>query len=227
MGCPPRIVHSISKGSGDVEPFVVFPQHQYAGIRADLDTELNSLLFSTCLKAVSQEILKKGAKLMKRNLMTLLVITVPFVALALDGFPASAQERPADNMQIVLESVRADKKLLVAENLQLTEAEAKAFWPVYDQYQDELFLLRSRTAKLIKDFADAYENVTDEAAMKLMDEYMAIETLGPELRKAYLPKFRQVVPEVKVVRYYQIENKINAALMYELAANIPLMKAAQ
>jgi hypothetical protein len=164
---------------------------------------------------------------MKRNLMTLLVITVPFVTLALDGYPASAQERPADNMQIVLEKVRADKKLLVAENLQLTEAEAKAFWPVYDQYQDELFLLRSRTAKLIKDFADAYENVTDEAAMKLMDEYMAIETLGPELRKAYLPKFRNVLPEVKVVRYYQIENKINSALMYELAANIPLMKPAR
>jgi hypothetical protein len=69
--------------------------------------------------------------------------------------------------------------------------------------------------------------VTDEAAMKLMDEYMAIETLGPELRKAYLPKFRNVLPEVKVARYYQIENKINAVLMYELAGSIPLMKPAR
>ena len=141
--------------------------------------------------------------------------------------PAISQEKPADNMQIVLEKVRADKKLLVAENMQLAEAEAKAFWPVYDQYQDELFLLRARTVKLIKDFADAYEKMTNETAKKLMDEFITIENLGPKLRQAYLPKFRKVLPEVKVVRYYQIENKINAALMYELAKNIPLAKTAK
>jgi hypothetical protein len=141
--------------------------------------------------------------------------------------PGIAQDKPADNMQIVLEKIRADKKLFVAENMQLTETESKAFWPVYDQYQDELFLLRTRTAKLIKDFSDAYEKMANETAKKLMDEYMTIETLGPKLRQAYLPKFRKVLPEVKVVRYYQIENKINAVLIYELAKNIPLVKTAK
>jgi hypothetical protein len=141
--------------------------------------------------------------------------------------PGIAQDKPADNMQIVLEKIRADKKLFVAENMQLTEAEAKAFWPVYDQYQDELFLLRTRTAKLIKDFSDAYEKMANETAKKLMDEYMTNERLGPKLRQTYLPKFRKVLPEVKVVRYYQIENKINAVLMYELAKNIPLVKTAK
>jgi hypothetical protein len=140
------------------------------------------------------------------------------------AFLASAQDKPADNMQIVVEKIRADKKLFIAENMQLTEAEAKAFWPVYEQYQDELFLLRARTTQLINDYAEAYEKMTNDTAKKLLDEYMTIETLGLKLRQAYLPKFREVLPEVKVVRYYQIENKINAALMYELGANIPLMK---
>jgi hypothetical protein len=139
--------------------------------------------------------------------------------------PALCQEKPADNMEIVLEKIRADKKLFIAENMQLTEAEAKAFWPVYEGYQDELFLLRARTAKLIKDYADAYDEMTNETAKKLLDEYVTIETLGPKLRQTYLPKFRKVLPEVEVVRYYQIENKINAALIYELARNIPLVKA--
>jgi hypothetical protein len=53
---------------------------------------------------------------------------------------------------------------------------------------------------------------------------MTLEALGPKLHQAYLPKFRKVLPEVKVARYYQIENKIRAALMYELGSNIPLMK---
>ena len=154
-------------------------------------------------------------------IMVILTLIVAMVS------PALSQDKPADNMEIVVEKTRADKKLLVAENMQLTEAEAKAFWPVYDQYQDELFLLRSRTAKLIKDYADAYDKMTNDTAKKLLDELMIIEALGPKLRQAYLPKFRKVLPETKVVRYYQIENKIQAALFYEIAANIPLMKATQ
>ena len=141
--------------------------------------------------------------------------------------PGIAQEKPVDNMQIVLEKIRADKKLLVADNMQLTEAEAKAFWPVYEGYQDELFLLRARTARLINDYGEAYDKMTNETAKKLLDESMTIETLGPKLRQAYLPKFRKVLPEVKVGRYYQIENKIQAVLMYELAAKIPLVKLAK
>jgi len=139
-------------------------------------------------------------------------------------FLASAQDKPADNMQFVVEKVRADKKLFIAGNMQLTEAEAKAFWPVYEKYQDELFLLRARTLKLISDYAEAYRKMTNDTAKGLLDEYMAIEAVDLKLRQAYLPKFRQVLPDTKVVRYYQIENKINAALMYELAAQIPLMK---
>ena len=160
----------------------------------------------------------------KRRVTRVLTILGMVMAMVL---PAISQEKPVDNMQIVREKIRADKKLLVAENMQLTEAEAKAFWPVYDQYQDELFLLRARIAKLIGDYADTYEKMTNDTAKQLLDELMIIEALGPKLRQTYLPKFREVLPELKVVRYYQIENKIQAALMYELAANIPLMKAAQ
>ena len=142
-------------------------------------------------------------------------------------FLVSAQDRPADNMQLVVEKVRADKKLLVAENMQLSEADAKAFWPVYEQYQNELFLLRARTMKLLNDYAEAYEKMVNETAKNLLDEYMTIESLGLKLRQTYLPKFRKVLPDVKVMRYYQVENKINAALIYELAAKIPLIKSAK
>ena len=156
-----------------------------------------------------------------------LVVLGVLGAIATAGLPGIAQEKPADNMQLVLEKIHADKKLLVAENLQLTEAEAKAFWPVYGRYQDELFLLRGRTVNLIKTYAEAYDQMSNETAKKLLDEYMTIEALGLKLRRAYLPKFRSVLPEVKVVRYYQIENKIHDALAYELGAKIPLAKLAK
>ncbi len=161
---------------------------------------------------------------MKRKTGVLFVAVILTTLLLVIGSTAVAQEPSTDNMQIVLEKMKADKKLLVAENMQLTEKEAKGFWPVYDKYQDEIFLLRMRTLSLIKAYKDAYGKMTNATAKKLLDELMTIETLRLEVRKAYLPKFRQVLPDVKVVRYYQIENKIQAAVDYELGSGIPLIK---
>ena len=137
---------------------------------------------------------------------------------------AVAQDKPADNMQLVLEKVKADKKLLVAQNMQLTEAEAKGFWPIYEKYQAELFLIRGRTLLLIRGYAEAYDKMTNSTAKKLLDDLIAIETLRLKLVQAYIPKFQKVLSNVKVARYVQIENKVNAALYYELAARIPLIK---
>jgi hypothetical protein len=146
-------------------------------------------------------------------------------AIVLAAAPVPAQEKEADNMQIVMEKMRADKKLLVAENMQLTEAEAKSFWPVYDRFQDELFLVRARTLKLLGDYTNSYEKMSNDTAKKLLDEFMNIETLRLKLYQVYIPKFRKVLPEAKVARYYQIENKVQAALMYEIARTIPLVGA--
>ena len=135
-----------------------------------------------------------------------------------------AQDKPADNNQLVLEKVKADKKLLVAENMQLTDSEAKAFWPVYESYQRDLGKINDRLVKLIDDYAASYQTMTDAAANKLVDEAVAIEADRTKLAQSYLPKFRKVLPPTKVARYYQIENKIRAVVNYELAAGIPLVK---
>ena len=161
---------------------------------------------------------------MKTERRRTLIAMALAVVLSLAGLTALAQDKPSDNMQLVLEKIKADKKLLVAENMQLTEAEAKAFWPLYERYQEELFLLRVRTTKLIRDYADTYENMTDATAKRLLHEYINTETLRLKLHKAYLPKFSKILPGAKVVRYYQIENKFNAALENELGARIPLAK---
>ena len=140
------------------------------------------------------------------------------------GIPAFAQDKPADDMQIVRDKIKADKKLFVSENMGLTESEAKAFWPVYDAYQKELAKRNERAGKLIEDYAKNYESMSNEAAKKLIDDFQAIQADQQKMRASYLPKFRAVLPEKKVARYWQLENKINAVVAYALAANIPLVK---
>ena len=137
-----------------------------------------------------------------------------------------AQDKPADNTQVLLEKVRADKKLLVATNMKLTEEEAKGFWPVYDAYQKDLQQLNGRLDKTIKAYADAYNkgSVSNETAKQLLDEVLAIEEGEVKLKRAYVPKLEKVLPMSKVARYLQIENKIRAAVKNELAAGIPLVQ---
>jgi hypothetical protein len=78
--------------------------------------------------------------------------------------------------------------------------------------------------KVIDEYAKNYNSMSDEMAKKLIDDYVAIEGDRIGLMKSYLPKFRAVLSEKKVARYYQLENKINAVVAYEVAGQIPLVK---
>jgi hypothetical protein len=138
--------------------------------------------------------------------------------------PVLAQDKPADTMQILREKIQADKKLLVATNMDLTEKEAQAFWPIYASYQKDLGLLNGRMLVLLQDFARTYQAMTDEEARKLVGEYLAIERDRVRQKQSYLPKLRQALPEKKVARYLQIENKVEAVIRYELAGKVPLIQ---
>ena len=142
------------------------------------------------------------------------------------AIPAWAQDKAADNMQILQEKIKADKKLVVAQNMGLTESEAKAFWPVYDQYQNDLTAINQRMVGLIQSYAADYraQSMTDEKAKKLINEFVAIGKAEGGLNESYVPKLSQVLPPKKVARYLQIENKIRAAIKYELAGQIPLVQ---
>ena len=154
---------------------------------------------------------------------TILVVALTMTLFAFASV-ATAQNPPANNMEIVKEKIRSDKKLFIATNMQLTEAEAKTFWPVYDAHQTELDKLAQREGKLIEKFAASYETMSDDVAKKLLDDSLSIDSSHQKLRRKYLAKFRGVLSDKKVARYYQLESKIDAVMGYELARRIPLVK---
>lgn len=157
----------------------------------------------------------------KVALFLMLVLTLSI------SVPAVAAQQPSDSdMQILLEKIKADKKLLVAANMELSDAEAKKFWPVYDAYQLELGKLNTRIATLIEGYADDYNNdsLTDAKARKMISELVALDQAEAAMKKSFVPKLYKALPPVKAARYLQIENKIRAALRYELAEVVPLVK---
>jgi hypothetical protein len=138
----------------------------------------------------------------------------------------SASAHTADsNMEIFMDKVRADKKLLVAANMGLTDAEGKGFWPIYDMYQADLKVLNDRTSAALHSYADGYtkNTLTDAQATKLVNDILAIDQDEVAMRKKYATSLAAVLPGKKAARYLQIETKIRAGLRAELADAIPLV----
>lgn len=135
-----------------------------------------------------------------------------------------AQSAADTDMEILLQKVKADKKLLVANNMDLSDAEGKQFWPLYDAYQKDLERINHKLGNTIKDYAEAFNKgpLPDGQAKRLMKEAFEVEDAEVKLKKTYADKIRKVLPAAKTARYIQIENKIRALLKAELAKQIPL-----
>jgi hypothetical protein len=170
-------------------------------------------------KPKEEQMRKIGTMIMAVIFGLALVVTA-----ALAAETQKADSNQADNMQIVRDKLQADKKLLIADNMNLTDKEAKAFWPVYASYQKDLMALNDRAIKFIQGYAENFDKMTDDTAKKLVGDYLALENDRLKLKESYLPKFAKVLPYTKVMRYYQLENKISAVVSFDIASKIPLVK---
>lgn len=179
-------------------------------------------LFSDTFNAenIKKSVLTKKEAQQVRVIATLFALFISFHALA-----ATAQQtKPADDAKTVRDELRAEKHRLVTENMQLTESEAAAFWPVYEAYQKEMDALGDRMNKLVENYGITHKVMTDDTAAKLLEELLNIQSDRVQVQKAYVPKFQKALPMTKVARFYQIENKFRAAVDYDITSQIPLLE---
>lgn len=160
-----------------------------------------------------------GGYLMKLFIVFTVALTIMCVT------PAFADNAQTTNMQILIDKVKADKKLLIASNMDLSDKESKDFWPLYQGYQNDLEQLNRHLVGLINEYADAYNagSVSDDLAKSLINEALKTEGAEVKMRRAYAEKLIKVLPATKVARYLQMESKIRAAIKFDLAASIPLV----
>jgi hypothetical protein len=139
---------------------------------------------------------------------------------------SSGGDKPANNLEIIHEKLKADKKLIVSKYMELTESEAKKFWPVFEEYQKDLQKIHERLGSLLQSYAADYRgnSLTDEKAKKLLDDWIALEQDDAKQRKSYAPKVLKALPAKKAARYLQIENEYRIMLRYDLAATVPLVQ---
>jgi hypothetical protein len=142
------------------------------------------------------------------------------------GAPAATESGAADTatLDALVSSIRSNRKALVAVNLGLTDVEAAAFWPAYDRYAGEIAAVGDRLTKIIGEYSAAFPDLSDDEAMKLIEDYLAVEADRVAVKRSYLAEFAKLLPGRKVARLYQIENKMDAVIRYDLAAAIPVVE---
>lgn len=138
---------------------------------------------------------------------------------------APAQSGIDRDIQMLRQDLRSKKKQTIAANLQLTDAEATSFWPLYDQYVAELTKINDEKYAVIKEYADAWGNMKDDQALSLTNRALAVEEKVAQLRIKYVPIFSKVVPGSTVATFFQIERRVQALVDLQLSAQLPLVQA--
>jgi len=160
-----------------------------------------------------------------RSLLAASLVAFTLPALAQSAAPAAPAAASSDAARIerLRERIRKDPKALVAQNLQLSEGEAKAFWPVYDECHQKLDATQRRVNRAILDYVNAMNTLTDAHAKQIAKDLLEAEKDEASARKTCFDRVAKVLPGKKAVRYLQIESKIQALVHYDAALAIPLV----
>ncbi len=142
------------------------------------------------------------------------------------SFAEGSMETHKDEIELTRAVIKVQKKQIFAKNMHLTSSEKDKFWAVYRNYQDTMDSVNARRVKIITDYADALKNdsLTDDTAAKMLDAYFSFESERLTTRKSFVDKFKEVLPDKQVTRFYQIDNKLEAIINFELARQIPLVQ---
>ena len=153
--------------------------------------------------------------------------------LALPGSPAAQTSAPGvgtaaagkahSSLELTRSVIQTQRQAIISNALELTGDESESFWPLFREYQTERAKISDRRVKILLNYAAHYPNVTTDEAKGMIDGYFEILSDDLKLRRRYLSRFRKILPEIKVTRFYQIENKLDAAISMELAQSIPLV----
>ena len=128
--------------------------------------------------------------------------------------------------QLDIAAARAERKATVGANMNLSTDEAAKFWPVYDAYEAKMDKIEDRHVREVRDYAARYDTLTDADAAKKLDQVMAIAQARLDVQKEFIPKFRDAISQIKVTRFFQIDNKIQALIQCDIAQLVPLAHSA-
>jgi hypothetical protein len=136
--------------------------------------------------------------------------------------PCLAQSA-TDEIEMVRVIIQAERKAVVATNMNLSDAESEAFWPVYNEYETEVRSVNDQRIKILTELARNFETLTDEQAVDLVEQHFKFQQERVKIRKSYMKKFEKVLTGKQLTRFYQIDSKIDTMIDFDIARAVPLV----
>jgi len=135
---------------------------------------------------------------------------------------AATAQTVKETLDVTRQAVESQRRVLVSGALPLTDAEADAFWPLYDAYEKERRPLDERANKLVAECLAGASSLTDSQAKAMVEEALGIEEGKLRVRRGYLGRMLKAIPSRKVARFFQIDNKLDAVVRADISKQIPL-----
>jgi hypothetical protein len=146
--------------------------------------------------------------------------------------PALAQNAPVDNTRAYFEVLRSDfnanKVVVYNRVMQLSEPEAKKFWPIYRDYERELMKLSDQRLELIRYFFTEQEagKLTDKASADIAERWLKTVQTRLDLWKKYYGKINKAVSPARGAQFLQLENQMALFIDLAIASEMPAITPA-
>ena len=150
-----------------------------------------------------------------------LVAAVPVILLG-SAAPSRAQST-ADEIELVRSVVQTGRKVVVAKNMQLTDAESEAFWPVYNEFETAIRAVNDKRVKILSELGRDFDTLSDEQAVDLLQQSFKFQQERVKVRKSFIRKFKKVLSGKRLTRFYQIDGKIDTMIDFDIARTVPLV----
>jgi len=127
-------------------------------------------------------------------------------------------------IDLLKKDIQAESKKLVDESMELTDDQAKVFWPIYDSYDAALLDLSNERLDVIADYMLDFYDLSDEKAESLLKRVFEIDQKKLDIQKEYYDKFNAVLPATLVGKFFQIDNYIDLLISLQRSETIPLIQ---
>lgn len=129
-----------------------------------------------------------------------------------------------DYIQMLKSNVQSDKIAIITETMNFTDEQSEKFWPIYNEFSNELSKLSDKRIANIKDFAANYDSLSADKANELIENSFQYQKDRLNLNEDYYGTFAEALGPIVAAKYMQLERMIQLLIDIQINANLPFAK---
>lgn len=146
-----------------------------------------------------------------------------FAVLAFLIFSTSLLGQVREDVNMIIDIFKTEKKAMVQDYMELDEEQAKKFWPIYEEYEENRKALVEKRIAMLGKFADHHSKLSDAMAKEIAEEFFTLRNEDYKMQKKYFKKISKAIGAAKATYFIQLEEYIRTAINYELDDVIPFV----